>query len=128
MLVTVARLRAILAVSFGALLAVAAFSQSSQTAMLERLRKMSAEAEAKGLAEPFKGITAKGELERGLFAIRSTGVSTEPVRIAAEAFLAVLTGEQRVKTVFPIDDDEWRKWMNQHFYIRPGVSFLEMTD
>src|SRR5258708_8824021 len=128
MVVTAARLRVILAVSFGALLAVAAFSQGSQTSMMERFRKMSADAEAKGLAEPFKGITAKGAVERGLFAIRSTGVSTEPVRKAAEAFLAVLTAEQRAKTVFPIDDDEWRKWMNQHFYIRQGVSFLEMTD
>jgi hypothetical protein len=128
MVVSAARLRVILAVSFGALLAIAAFSQGSQTAMLERFRKMSADAEAKGLAEPFKGITAKGEVERGLFAIRSTGVSTEPVRKAAEAFLAVLTADQRAKTVFPIDDDEWRKWMNQHFYIRQGVSFLEMTD
>src|SRR5258708_6211873 len=128
MVVTAARLRVILAVSFGALLAVAAFSQGSQTSMMERFRKMSADAEKKGLAEPFKGITAKGDVERGLFAIRSTGVSTEPVRKAAEAFLAVLTAEQRAKTVFPVDDDEWRKWMNQHFYVRQGVSFLEMTD
>ena len=36
----------------------------------------------------------------GLFAIRSTGVSTEPVRHAAEAFLAALTPEQRAKTMF----------------------------
>src|SRR6185369_14139897 len=54
-------------------------------------------------------------------------VSTEPVRKAAEAFLAGLTPEQRSHTTFPVDDDEWRKWMNQHFYVRQGVSFLEMT-
>ena len=29
--------------------------------------------------------------------------------------------------MFPIDDSEWRKWMNQHFYVRAGVSLSEMT-
>src|SRR5215207_8840362 len=48
--------------------------------------------------------------------IRSTGVSTESVRMAASAFIAALTEEQRAKTLFPVDDLEWRKWMNQHFY------------
>ena len=27
-----------------------------------------------------------------------------------------------------MDDPEWRKWMNQHFYVRQGVSFQEMND
>ena len=35
---------------------------------------------------------------------------------------------QRAKTVFPVDDPEWRKWMNQHFYVRQGVSFQEMNE
>ena len=60
--------------------------------------------------------------------MRSTGVSTEPVRQAADAFLASLTPEQRAKTMFPVDDPEWRKWMNQDFYVRQGVSFKEMTE
>ena len=34
------------------------------------------------LAEPFKGITTDGRLVPGLFPIRSTGVSTRPVRVA----------------------------------------------
>ena len=29
--------------------------------------------------------------------------------------------------MFAVDDPEWRKWMNQHFYVRQGVSFREMT-
>jgi hypothetical protein len=92
------------------------------------LLRMSKAAEVPGLAEPFKGITADGKIEPGLFAVRSTGVSTEPVRKAAEAFLAALTEEQRTKTRFPLDDDEWRKWMNQSFYVRQGMSFLEMSE
>ena len=95
---------------------------------LARFQRMSQEAERKGLAEPFKGITNNGKVSDGLFPVRSTGVSTEPVRNAAEKFLASLTSEQRRKTMFPIDDAEWRKWMNQHFYLRQGVSFKEMTE
>jgi Protein of unknown function (DUF3500) len=98
-------------------------SQSVQ----EGFRQRSTAAEKQGLAEPFKGITTDGRLVPNLFGIASTGVSTEPVRKAAEAFLAALTPPQRAKSSFGVDDDEWRKWMNQHFYVRQGVSFLELT-
>ena len=50
------------------------------------------------------------------------------MRAAAERFLASLTEEQRVATMFPVDDDEWRKWQNIHRYNRQGVSRREMTD
>lgn len=96
--------------------------------MQERFAQRSREAEAKGLAEPFKGITTNGVVQTGLYSIKSTGVSTEPVRQATDAFLAALTPDQRAKTMFGVDDPEWRKWMNQHFYIRQGVSFLEMSE
>lgn len=89
---------------------------------------MSREAEQRGLAEPFKGITTKGTVEPGLFPIRATGVSTEPVRAAAAAWLRTLSEEQRKTAVFPVGDDEWRKWMNQHFYQRQGVSFQAMSE
>ena len=89
---------------------------------------MSADAEIRGLAEPFKGITTAGTPVPDLFAVRATGVSTEPVRVAAQAWLASLTPDQRTKASFGLDDPEWRKWMNQHFYVRQGVSFHEMTD
>ena len=102
--------------------------QETHAQRAERFRQMSANYEKTGLATPFKGITASGQIEAGLFAIRSTGVSTEPVRKAAEAFLASLSKAQRDKSTFGVDDPEWRKWMNQDFYARQGVSFLEMTD
>jgi hypothetical protein len=111
----------------GAILAPQAITQQPGD-MAARFRRMSEDAERRGLAEPFKGITANGEVVPGLFPIQSTGVSTKPVRNAAEKFLASLTAEQRAKTMFPLDDPEWRKWMNQHFYVRQGVSFKEMTE
>jgi uncharacterized protein DUF3500 len=92
-----------------------------------RFQQMSRDAEAKGLADPYKGITARGQIEPGLFPLRSSGVSTAAVRSATEQFLAGLSADQRAKTVFPLDDPEWRKWMNQDYYVRQGVSFLEMT-
>ena len=93
-----------------------------------RSRRRSEEFERKGLAEPFRGVTRNGTVQAGLFASRSTGVSTAPVAQAAEQFLSSLTPAQRGKTTFPVDDDEWRKWMNQDFYVRQGVSFQEMSE
>jgi len=93
----------------------------------EELKRLSVAAETPGLAQPFRGITRNGQVESGLFTLKSTGVSTAPVRAAADAFLRSLTAAQRAKTVKPVDDDEWRKWMNQSFYVRDGVGFLEMT-
>ena len=110
----------------GAILTSNAFPQNTAS-MAERFRKMSADYERKGLADPFKGITANGTVESGFFGIHSTGVSTSAVRTAAERFLAGLSQQQRKRTMFAVDDPEWRKWMNQHFYVRQGVSFQEMT-
>ena len=109
------------------MLAAIALSQAPQNRS-EQFRQRSEQAEKEGLAEPFKGITTDGKPVPGLFKIHSTGVSTEPVRKAADAFLASLTPDQRKATKFPVDDPEWRKWMNQHFYIRQGVSFKEMNE
>jgi hypothetical protein len=96
-------------------------------AFLEQSRAFSARAESTGLAAPFKGVTTNGTIVPGLFEIRSTGVSTAPVRTAALGFIQSLTTGQRQKTVFPVDHVEWRKWANQHVYFREGTSFQEMT-
>ncbi len=117
-----------------ALLGVAGFGirtlsqQQSPSQRVAQFKQRSIEAEKRGLAEPFKGVTADGNVAPNLFAIKSTGVSTSPVRKAADAFLAALTAEQRTKTLFTVDDDEWRNWMNQHFYVRQGTGFIDMTD
>ena len=78
------------------------------------------------LREPFLGVTAAGETEPDLFHIRATGVSTEPIREAAVTFLATLTPEQRSRTLFPVDDLEWRRWANISISTRQGVGLLEM--
>lgn len=83
--------------------------------------------EEEGLAQPFKGITTNGTVVNNLFPIKSTGASTAEMIETAEAFLSTLSEDQRAKTLFSIDDPEWRKWMNQHFYVRQGVGFDEMS-
>jgi hypothetical protein len=80
------------------------------------------------LAEPFKGVTTSGSIAPNLFAIHSTGVSTTPVRDAARRFLSALTSEQRARTTYAVDDEEWRRWNNVHRATRAGVSFKEMTE
>ncbi|MBT8077133.1 MAG: DUF3500 domain-containing protein [Gammaproteobacteria bacterium] len=95
---------------------------------IERFRQMSERAEQNGLAEPFRGVGIGGQITPNLFSIESTGVSTQPVRVAAQGFLDSLTPDQHSRTLFSVDDPEWRKWMNQHFYLRQGVGFDEMDD
>jgi hypothetical protein len=102
--------------------------KQTPTEMAERFRQMSEEYEREGLANPFKGITTNGQVMPGLFEISPSGVSTEPVRNAAEKFIATLTNVQLARTMFPVDDVQWRKWMNQHFYPRAGISLAEMTE
>jgi hypothetical protein len=80
------------------------------------------------LDEPFRGVTTDGNVVTGLFPIRSSGVSTAPVRKAAAAFLAALDAKQRQAAAFPVDDLEWRKWSNIHRYTRQGVGFNEMNE
>jgi hypothetical protein len=78
--------------------------------------------------QPFKGLTAEGTLEAGLFPIKATGVTTRPIREAAQAFLQSLSDDQRGRTSFPVDDEEWLKWNNVHRYARQGVNFKEMSE
>lgn len=94
---------------------------------LQQFRERSADFEKRGLAEAYEGIKTSQGIQKGLFAVKSTGVSTDGVRRAAQGYLALLDDAQRKRTLFPVDDDEWRKWMNQHFYIRAGVAFHEMS-
>lgn len=80
------------------------------------------------LAQPFTGITTDGHVVPGLFAIGKTGVSTAPIKDAADAFLASLSAEQRASAIFAVDDEAWRRWSNIHpFVMRHGVSLDALT-
>ena len=82
-----------------------------------------------GAAEPFMGISTDGTIIPGLFGIQKTGVSTRSIREAAASFLGSLSAEQRAKTLFPVDSDQWRKWSNIHpTLMRHGTPLFEMND
>jgi hypothetical protein len=64
----------------------------------------------------------------GLFALRKTGVPTEPISDAAAAFLASLGEAERAQTLFPVDSNAWRRWSNIHpFTMRHGMCLDAMT-
>ncbi len=80
------------------------------------------------LSEPFTGITTDGNVVPDLFPIQKTGIATQPIKDAADAFLALLGSTQRAEALFPVDSDAWRRWSNIHpFVIRHGVSFDELS-
>jgi len=109
-----------------ALVAIFVVSQVDAQQSSPRRGRFDAQIKA-ALAEPYRGIYYLDVPPAGLFPIQKTAVSTEPVRQSAKAFLASLSKEDRKKTVFPVDDIEWRKWDNRHFYVRQGVGFDKMT-
>lgn len=80
------------------------------------------------LDKSFVGLTSDGKTREGLFPIRTTGVSTQPVRDAVSDFLSSLSEAQRKQCTFPIEDDEWRKWHNIELYERQGIALFEMND
>ncbi|MGB7947280.1 MAG: DUF3500 domain-containing protein [Candidatus Binatia bacterium] len=83
----------------------------------------------KAVAEPFKGNTTDGVGVRDLFPIQTTGVSTQTIREAAEAYLGSLSAAQRSRALFQVAAKEWRMWSNIHRTImRHGIPFCEMSD
>jgi hypothetical protein len=94
----------------------------------ERIQAMLDNAE-RLIAQPFKGLTTDGNVVTGLFPIEKTGVSTAPLKAAAEAFLATLSDEQRETVAFEIDSEQWRRWNNTHIYLmRHGLLMEELDD
>jgi hypothetical protein len=77
---------------------------------------------------PFKGVTTDGMVIPDLFPIASTGIPTQPIREAVEAFLASLTESQRQQCTFPVTSDEWRRWHNIEIYQREGIPLFEMDE
>src|SRR5688572_25635280 len=105
-------------------------SQARLDPRLLAFRKVLSEQQQAAVAVPIAGIRSATGVRTGLFPIRASGVSTEPIRRAADAFLASLTPAQFIRTQFAVDDSEWRRWSNvdNGIYIRQGVSLREMTD
>ncbi len=47
--------------------------------------------------------------------------------VAAKMFLTSLDAEERARTLYAVDDPEWQRWGNWHFYWQQGVRLDQMT-
>jgi hypothetical protein len=75
----------------------------------------------------FKGLTTDGTVVDDLYSIHSTGVSTDAVVKAAQAFLDGLSAKERRACTFDVDDDEWLAWSNVDGYERKGARMGDIT-
>ena len=117
----------ILAISFAVSVA---YSQSQYPSnLLEQKGNFSAGA-ARAIAQPFRGVTTSDGIIQGLFPIKSTGVQTTQIRVAADRFLATLSTADLSRAHFAISDPEWRDWSNVDVGIFPrrGISLEEMNE
>jgi hypothetical protein len=81
------------------------------------------------LKEDFKGLTASGDAVPELFPVHSTGISTQPMIAAVNAFLSALDAQQRAAVSFPVQSEVWRQWSNIHRNVmRHGLCFAELNE
>jgi len=81
------------------------------------------------LKEPFRGITADGKIEHGLFPLCTSSASTAPLVDAVRAFLASLDDAQRRAVTFDVDGEVWRTWSNIHRNLmRHGLCLVELSE
>lgn len=83
---------------------------------------------AAAVAEPLVGISTDGNVRRGLFPLRATGVTTAPILDAAQSFLAKLDTAQRAKVMLDTEADERRLWFNVHpNFFRHGLMLEDLA-
>ena len=118
-----------LAVCLASLTSLSALAQSNYDPETLKVKQRFTEGALEALNEPFTGVTADGNVQPGLFSIRSSGVSTKPVVEAAQAFIQSLTAEQKVHSIWPLDSSEWRHWSNvdNGIFVRQGTSLKDMS-
>jgi hypothetical protein len=81
------------------------------------------------LAQPFRGLTASGEVEGDLFPLRKTGATLKPMRDAVAAFIVSLDDSQREAVFFDVDGKTWRTWSNIHRNLmRHGLCLVELGE
>lgn len=109
---------------------ITTYAQSLYPPNILELKGTFSSGAARAMGEPFVGLTTSDGRIEGLFPIRATGVSTAPIRQAADAFLATLDTIDLSRSHFAIDDPEWRDWSNVDVGIFPrrGISLEEMSE
>lgn len=107
----------------------ASFVQAYAQPTMEEVKKWFAENDSVNAHTPYTGIATSQGTVKGLFEIKSTGVTTKPIVDAAKSFLGSLTRQQAAKAKFPLLDEEWQRWCNidNGLYVRQGISLKQMS-
>jgi fructose-1,6-bisphosphatase/inositol monophosphatase family enzyme len=80
------------------------------------------------LERPLLGVTTDGIVRPLPRSENGRTIDTRPIADAASAFLQALTAEQRQRAMFPMDSEEWRKWINVHMnHFRHGVMLEDLA-
>lgn len=74
---------------------------------------------------PYRGITANGTVEDGLYQIADEGFDVAAAVDAANALLAAFTEEQRKAASYPVDAPERRGWYNPELTINNNGQRME---
>jgi hypothetical protein len=77
------------------------------------------------LAEEFLGVTTDGRVVPGLYQLQKTGLSIDPIKNAANTFLASLNAEQKDAASFDVVNIAWRQWSNIHPFLMRHGAFLD---
>ncbi len=77
---------------------------------------------------PFRGVSADGEIEPGLFDLAAEGAPVAEMVKAANQLLSTVTPGERAKLVHPLTSVLRRRWLNPEFYLfRHGLRLDEST-
>lgn len=80
------------------------------------------------LERPLLGVTTDGVLRPVAHALGVSKIDTRPIADAAGAFLQALSPDQRARATFPMESEEWRKWINVHMnHFRHGVMLEDLA-
>ncbi len=77
------------------------------------------------LAEEFLGVTTDGRVVPGFYQLQKTGLSIDPIKNAANTFLASLNAEQKDAASFDVVNIAWRQWSNIHPFLMRHGAFLD---
>ena len=82
----------------------------------------------KMLNGPFRGITTDSSVIREIYVPRPEGAPTLAMIEAVNALLAAMSAEQKQRSIFPVDSNQWRRWQNTELYLEDYGLRLDEVD
>ncbi len=79
-------------------------------------------------AAPFKGMTADGHVQPGLFSLQPENAPTPAMVAAVNDLLRRLSPAQQAAMCLPVNSDLWRHWQNTELYVEHHGSRLDEVD